>query len=248
MTPENVADAVIKHDATDWSKVRPLAKGKKGYNIRLDVNTEEEKAVARKYVQWIYRLETGDIPATLLDDLKNDMKVVKEFEKWRDGEPRDYEYKNTYKELISRLRTAPVVTKSDSDSETPKDEPIAQQQVSPTREQASHADEGPGEEPEPFTPEEVDNMHDALYKDNHTKLMTFLNDKAKTVIYLSYNLTEEKNIGYIQQFARRNDFERIYRTLTDNANRPGVSATSIMQFIRNVVLHNILEWGAPAPR
>lgn len=110
------------------------------------------------------------------------------------------------------------------------------------------ADEDPGEEPEHFSPEEVEDIHDELYKENYAKLMTFLNDKAKTVTYLSYNLTEEKNIGYIQQFSRRNDFDRVYRTLTDNANRPGVSATSIMQFIRNVVLHNILEWGAPAPR
>lgn len=246
MTPENVADAVIKHDATDWSKVRPLAKGKKGYNIRLDVNTEEEKAVARKYVQWIYLLETGDIPATLLDDLKNDMKVVKEFEKWRDGEPRDYEYKNTYKEFISRLRTAPVVTKSDSVSETPKDEPVAQQQMSPTREQTSHADEDPGEEPEPFTPEEVDNMHDALYKGNHAKLLKFLNEKASSgIIQLSYlrqNVAEERNARYIRDFAYRPDFDLVFNTLVSNSSRPGVGATAIMNYIRDVAIRNITEW------
>ena len=127
--------------------------------------------------------------------------------------------------------------------------PSTQQQEEVTVEQPTPpADEDPGEEPEHFSPEEVEDMHDDLYKGNYTKLMMFLNDKARTVTYLSYNLTEEKNIGYIQQFSRRNDFDRVYRTLTDNANRPGVSATSIMQFIRNVVLHNILEWGAPAPR
>ena len=127
--------------------------------------------------------------------------------------------------------------------------PSTQQQEEVTVEQPTPpADEDPGEEPEHFSPEEVEDIHDDIYKENHAKLMMFLNDKAKTVTYLSYNLTEEKNIGYIQQFSRRNDFDRVYRTLTDNANRPGVSATSIMQFIRNVVLHNILEWGAPAPR
>ena len=106
-TPEKIADAVIAYDATDWSKVKPLAKGKKGYNIRLDIDTDEEKNLARKYIQWIYKIEAEDIPATLLDDLQNDMMVVKEFEAWRDGEPMDYEYKNTYKQFISRLRTAP---------------------------------------------------------------------------------------------------------------------------------------------
>ena len=72
--------------------------------------------------------------------------------------------------------------------------------------------------------------------------MMFLNDKAKTVTYLSYNLTEEKNIGYIQQFSRRNDFDRVYRTLTDNASRPGVGATAIMNYIRDVAIRNITEW------
>lgn len=126
-------------------------------------------------------------------------------------------------------------------STQPQGEVTVEQPTPPT-------DENPGEEPEHFSPEEVEEIHDDLYEGNHEKLLKFLNDKAKTVTYLSYNLTEEKNIGYIQQFSRRNDFDRVYRTLTDNANRPGVSATSIMQFIRNVVLHNILEWGAPAPR
>ena len=121
--------------------------------------------------------------------------------------------------------------------------PLTQQQEEVTVEQPTPpAYEDPGEEPEHFGPEEVEDIHDELYKENHAKLMTFLNDKAKTVTYLSYNLTEEKNIGYIQQFSRRNDFDRIYRTLTDNANRPGVSATSIMQFIRNVVLYGKTDW------
>lgn len=246
LTPEKVADAVIDYNATDWSKVRPLAKGKKGYNIRLDVNSEEEKAVARKYVQWIYRLETGDIPATLLDDLKNDLKVVREFEAWRDGEPRDYEYKNTYKEFISRLRTAPVLTKSDGDSETLKDEPVAQQQVSPVGEQTSSADEDPGEEPEPFTPEEVDNLHDGLYKDNHAKLLKFLNEKASSgfigLSYLRQNIAEERNARYIRDFAYRRDFDNVYNTLVVNSNRPGVSATNIMNYIRDVAIRNITEW------
>lgn len=248
LTPEKVADAVIAYNATDWSKVRPLAKGKKGYNIRLDVNTEEEKAVARKYVQWIYRLETSDIPVTLLDDLKNDMKVVKEFEAWRDGEPRDYEYKNTYKEFICRLRTAPVAQKPNGDTATKKDEPVAQQLASPVIGQIP-VDEDPGEEPEHFSPEEVEDIHDDLYKGNHEKLLKFLNEKASSALpYMSYlrqNISE--NGKYIRDFAYRPDFDNVYNTLVVNANRPGVSAANIMQFIRNVAIHNILEWGAPAP-
>ncbi len=107
LTPEKIADAVIEHEGTDWRNVRPLAKGKTGYNIRLDVDTKEEKNIALKYIQWIYKLDTEDVSSHLLDDLENDLKVVKDFEVWRDNDPKDYEYSNTYKEYISRLRTAP---------------------------------------------------------------------------------------------------------------------------------------------
>ena len=237
LTPEKVADAVIAYNATDWSKVRPLAKGKKGYNIRLDVNTEKEKAVARKYVQWIYKLETDDIPATLLDDLKNDMKVIKEFEAWRDGEPKDYEYKNTYKEFCNKLRTAPVAEKPDGESDTPSVEPEVQQQVSPVTVQPSPAIEDPGE---------GCHLEDG-YKENYNKLMAFLNNKiAAGLSLLGQYINEERNAGYIRDFARRSDFPNMYSTLVFNSQ--DASAISIMQFIQNVVLYNITEWGAPAPR
>lgn len=246
MTPEKVADAVIAHEATDWSKIKPLAKGKKGYNIRLDVDNDQEKEVARKYVQWIYRLERSDIPATIIDDLKNDMKVMKEFKAWRDGEPKSYEYKNTYKEFISRLRTAPIEEKDDGEAEPPKDEPVAQQQVSPISQSTPPADEDPGEEPEHFSPEEVEDIHDDIYKGNHEKLLKFLNDKASSgfigLSYLRQNIAEERNARYIRDFAYRRDFDNVYNTLVVNANRPGVSATNIMNYIRDVAIRNITEW------
>ena len=244
MTPEKVADAVIAHEATDWSKIKPLAKGKKGYNIRLDVDTDQEKEVAKKYVQWIYRLERSDIPATIIDDLKNDMKVMKEFAAWRDGEPKSYEYKNTYKEFISRLRTAPIEEKADGEAEPKKDEPVAQQQVSPIKEPTPPIDEDPGEEPETFTPEEVEDIHDDLYKGNHEKLLKFLNEKASSGLpYMSYlrqNINE--NSKYIKDFAYRRDFDHVFNTLVANSSRPGVGATGIMNYIRDVAIRNITEW------
>ena len=52
---------------------------------------------------------------------RNMLPVVKEFEAWRDRDPKDYEYKETYQEFISRLQTAPVVTKSEDDSVSEKE-------------------------------------------------------------------------------------------------------------------------------
>lgn len=210
MTPEKIADAVIEHNATDWSKVKPLAKGKTGYNIRLDDDTDAEKAVARKYIQWIYKIDTRDIPATLLDDLKNDLKVVKEFEAWRDRDPKDYEYKETYQEFISRLQTAPVVTKSEDDSVSEK-------------ETESPADED---------------------SDNLKLLRSHLEGLAETVPYLKHNINEEQNNRtYIEDFAKRDDFQQLFAILKEHTQEPfTVTASNIMQFIRNVVLHGKTDW------
>lgn len=128
--------------------------------------------------------------------------------------------------------------------------PSTQPQEAVTVEQPTPpAAEDPGEEPEHFSPEEVEDIHDDIYKENHAKLLKFLNEKASSALpYMSYlrqNINE--NGKYIRDFAHRPDFDNVYNILVVNANRPGVSATNIMQFIRNVVIHNILEWGAPAP-
>ena len=123
------------------------------------------------------------------------------------------------------------------------------QEESPVMEQTPPAAEDPGEEPEHFSPEEVEVIHDELYKGNHEKLLKFLSEKASSGLpYMSYlrqNINE--NGKYIRGFAYRPDFDNVYNTLIVNANRPGVSDTNIIQFIRNVARHNILEWGAPAP-
>ena len=125
--------------------------------------------------------------------------------------------------------------------------PSTQQQEEVTVEQPTPpADEDPGEEPEPFTPEEVDNLHDGLYKDNHAKLLKFLNEKASSgfigLSYLRQNIAEERNARYIRDFAYRRDFDNVYNTLVVNSNRPGVSATNIMNYIRDVAIRNITEW------
>ena len=124
------------------------------------------------------------------------------------------------------------------------------QEESPVMKQTPPSDEDPGEEPEHFSPEEVEDIHDDLYKGNHEKLLKFLNEKASSGLpYMSYlrqNINE--NGKYIKDFAYRPDFDNVYNTLVVNANRPGVSDTNIIQFIRNVARHNILEWGAPAPK
>ena len=117
----------------------------------------------------------------------------------------------------------------------------------PSQVQSESAEEDPGEEPDFLTPDDMaQDRHDintnatgqqsapqiqpqVNFDRNKTILMTFLNEKAKKIHYLSYNLTEETNKTAIDIFAKRPDFQAIF------------------QYLRNVAKYNILEWGAPAP-
>ena len=104
MTPENVADAVIRHDATDWTKTKPLAKDYQ-YNIRMADCSPEVKSSVANTVQWIYEIKAGDVDKDLASHLANDLQVMKEFAKWRDKDPKDYEYRNVVQGFINRLQT-----------------------------------------------------------------------------------------------------------------------------------------------
>ena len=241
LTPEKIADAVLAHEGTDWKKVRPLAKGKNGYNIRLDEDTKEEKKMALKYIQWIYKLETVDVSSTLLDDIANDIKVVKEFEAWRNRDPKDYEYANTYKEYISRLRTAPKVEGEQRESVPDKDETRSQYQNEVT------LSTGGGTTPGINGMTTLPNSGEDVHQSNHTEMMNYLKALAPRVQYLEGNLTEGRNPEYILKFARREDFREVFNTLKQHTAGMYVQARTVMQFIRNVANYNILEWGAPAP-
>ena len=53
---------------------------------------------------------------------------------------------------------------------------------------------------------------------------------------------------YIQKFASRADFRELFSTLKQyTAEGLHPQARDIMQYIRNVVLYNMIQWGAPAP-
>lgn len=227
LTPEKIADAVLEHEGTDWHKVKPLAKGKKAFNIRLDADTKAEKDLALKYIQWIFKLETKDVSPTLLADIKNDLAVMKEFEAWRDGDPENYEYRDTYHQFISRLRTAP------RSEECVEVEVESRSQYQPEPIQVSNDGEV-----------SVEHTH----KDNFTELISYLRAISPRVYYLSGNLTEGRNPEYIQKFASRADFRELFSTLKQyTAEGLHPQARDIMQYIRNVVLYNMIQWGAPAP-
>ena len=134
----------------------------------------------------------------------------------------------------------------------------------PSQVQSESAEEDPGEEPDFLTPDDMaQDRHDintnatgqqsapqiqpqVNFDRNKTILMTFLNEKAKKIHYLSYNLTEETNKTAIDIFAKRPDFQAIFETLRLNV-EDNTPSSKIFQYLCNVAKYNILEWGAPAP-
>ena len=275
MTPEEIATAITKFGVSDWSDVRPLVNNS-NYLIRICGNgtNEIDQEEFLKSIEFIYQIPNYQVDESIKEKILNDIKVLQDFLKEKEEAPKTYDYKAVWEKYIAKLQTAPASRKRKSDAKqkvkvTKKEKvgesskegestmteespvPSTQQQEEVTVEQPTPpADDDPGEEPEHFSPEEVDDIHDDLYKGNHDKLLKFLNEKASSGLpYMSYlrkNINE--NGKYIRDFAYRADFDSVYNTLVTNANCPGVSDTNIIQFIRNVACHNILEWGAPAPR
>lgn len=158
MTPENVADAVIRHDATDWTKTKPLAKDYQ-YNIRMTDCSPESKSSVANTVQWIYEIKAGDVDKDLASHLTNDLQVMKEFAKWRDKDPKDYEYRSVVQGFINRLQT--IVPEAIFEGvETPQKENDIEQKnvvtdksttvVEPTTISEEEVPSYPDKEPEPW--------------------------------------------------------------------------------------------------
>lgn len=94
----------------------------------------------------------------------------------------------------------------------------------------------------------AESKHDNEVQRNHAELLAYLKNIAQRIDYLEKNLTESSNLECIQKFASRNDFSQVFNKLKINTTEGRyVQAKTVMQYIRNVVKYNILEWGVPAP-
>ena len=132
----------------------------------------------------------------------------------------------------------------------------------PSQVQSESTEEDPGEEPEFLTPDDMDqDRHDTHttgqqtaplaqsqvnFDRNKTILLTFLNEKAQKISSLTNFLAEPSNKTAVDKFAQREDFQVVFNTLRANV-KDDTPVFKIVQFLRNVANHSILEWGAPAP-
>lgn len=107
MTPEKIADAIIEYDGTDWDNMPPL-KNDAAYHVRLATATDKEKEKFLNTVEFIYALSSKSADPNLVEKLQNDLEVLSEIDEWKDNLT-SYKYAERYKELVSRLQTAPGV-------------------------------------------------------------------------------------------------------------------------------------------
>ena len=202
MTPENVADAVIRHDATDWTNTKPLAKDYQ-YNIRIAECRPEVKSSVANTVQWIYEIKAGDVDKDLASHLANDLQVMKEFAKWRDKDPKDYEYRNVVQGFISRLQTIVPETIFEGVETPQKDNDIEQKNVV-TEEAATVVEPTTHQASTPSTDE-------ARRESNRAKLQTYLNELTR------YDPEAQRRVNEaaadIEEFSRFNDFDSQFDNL-----------------------------------
>ena len=255
MTPENVVQEVIRHDATDWSKIKPLAKDKK-YSIRNVKDTPEAKADVLEAVLWIYQIKAGDVDKELGGHLENDFKVMKEFSKWRDNEPRDYEYRNAVQGYIDRLQTITPEKIFDGVDDPQKEEVTEQkseaaltgiEQDEPTVKEesaVSYRDDDPEQpEMEPVEPESSSLTVDVeeLYEQNRRELMSFMTEQSEKLRFGEIDIKDTDNLHNIRIFAKREDFNGVFKTPKDNIDKCRTFGNA-MQYIRNVINEGQAFW------
>ena len=202
MTPENVADAVIRHDATDWTNTKPLAKDYQ-YNIRMADCRPEVKSSVANTVQWIYEIKAGDVDKDLASHLANDLRVMKEFAKWRDKDPKDYEYRNVVQGFINRLQTIVPETIFEGVETPQKDNDIEQKNVV-TEEATTVVEPTTHQASTPSTDE-------ARQESNRAKLQTYLNELTR------YDPEAQRRVNEaavdIEEFCQFSDFDYLFNNL-----------------------------------
>lgn len=203
MTPENVADAVIRHDATDWTKIKPLAKDYQ-YNIRMADCSSEVKSSVANTVQWIYEIKAGDVDKDLASHLANDLQVMKEFAKWRDNDPKNYEYRNVVQGFINRLQTIVPETIFEGVETTQKENDIEQKNV--VTEKGTTV-------VEPTTTSQAGTLSsdEARRESNRAKLQTYLNELTR------YDPEAQRRVNEaaadIEEFCQFSDFDYQFNNL-----------------------------------
>jgi len=108
MTPNEIADALIEYDGTDWNEVHSLSKDTH-YNICLSEDSPEERAKFIKTIEFLYQIPSAYHDQKLEKKIINDLGVLEDFMYWKSKAKKNYEYADIYMDFVSKLQTAPEI-------------------------------------------------------------------------------------------------------------------------------------------
>ncbi len=254
MTPEQIADIIQQFGGTRWDKLS-ITPNIQNYSFRVELKEKQKqgnKLTTKKKLKqptqeeqvktlflFPYKICSKvmkDIPTDYLADIS----IINEFEEWNNYN-KEYnltpDYESKYLEFRNRMTTIPHTKEEHRPSIT---EPISATISNPieNKEECKAATSifPTNITPSPTTPES--NL-------NNERLNSYLREIAKKnkIYYLESNISEKKNMEYIEIFAKRSNFQSLFQILQENINaHPNVQAKDIMAFIRDVALRSATDW------
>lgn len=248
ITPQAIANQLTKYPGTFWEawdintemiSVSVTMESKKKDDASK--STHEERGLS--LMAFPYSINMTSNSKEFLSDLDNDLKVTDDWNRWmkahRDEKTFTEDYRQAYESHRQRLKTLPMEKEDKADVGTES----TQQTHAEESKDPSEGVVQPTAAEQQQTPQEQSQVN---FDRNKTDLMTFLNEKAQKISSLTSYLAEPSNKTAVDKFAQREDFQVVFNTLRANV-KDDTPVFKIVQFLRNVANHSILEWGASAP-
>lgn len=247
MTPQAIADQLIKYAATSWEV----------FNINLKMIEENiiikspskptkeevgEKKVSRKQptpaergeglLLFPYMIVDASLDDQSLADIANDLQVTEEYDRWaREYTVKEYtpEYQQAYEGFRKRLRTLPEKKEPKKDKKTSGESTMVSQKSTIQQPQ-----------PHPTTSTLGNTDKEQEYKKNHEELLEYMGGLSKKLLF-GKDFNDTKNREYMQMFAERPDFQTLFERMKSHESECK-KFSHPMQYIRNVVLKENLVW------
>lgn len=248
MIPQVIADQLTKYAATSWE----------AFNINLKMieenvvikspikptkEEEGEKKISRKQptsaergealLLFPYMIVNTNLDEQSLADIANDLQVTEEYNQWaRKFTGKEYtpEYQQAYEGFRKQLRTLPE-KKVPMKDEKSSDKGTENREASTVQQQSQ------------IIPISTDESMDKeqTSKKNHEELLNYMEGLSRKLPYGDVDFHDPKNRDYMQKFAERPDYRILFERIKSHESE-FKKFSYPMQYIRNVVLKNHLEW------
>ena len=226
MPPQVIAQQLTKYVHTAWqafdvniNEIEVCLKISVPHKTAKDDNSEKKSTRkqptpaerARALMLMPYSIADGQLDSESQADITNDLQVLDEWDQWA-KQHRERSYTPEYRQAYEGFRR--------------------RLKTIPTKMEQT---------PQPATTASVQSVgSDEEFSKNKSLLTMFINDTVAKLLYPS-DLKEPSNVGYLEEFARRPDFNLVFSILRNNIGSCK-KASHALQYIRNVVKDNQTDW------